>query len=118
MNFFRRFSAVNKKKNIRDMVMDAVYPNISIYADWYAENGVYLPTEFEFDPSGWTEVLRKIQRAFTLYATRQGSGGELMKASILGSADDVHKLEAEILEGFILFGKYLTVLDDESMGDL
>lgn len=69
---------------------------ISEYVDWYCEKGLYLPEEFRMDPATWTDILRKIQRAFDLAHTREYIG-------------DVG-LKAEMKEGFELFGKYFLEL--------
>lgn len=98
--------------DLRTIIIDKITDDIIEYTDWYAENGVYLPDEFAQDPSAWTEVLRKIQRAFRLAVMEFGSDGEIMKAQILGNQEEVKKLIGGMQEGFELFGKYLNVLRD------
>lgn len=100
-------------KNIRKYVVSALAPIVDYYADWYAERGVTLPAEFEQDPTSWTEVLRKIQRAFVL-SNNDSLSGEMNKAIGAGKLNDVEKLEKEIQEGFELFGKYLNLLVDKN----
>lgn len=98
--------------DLRTTIIDRLTNDIDDYVEWYSEQGVYLPDEFAQDPSAWTEVLRKIQRAFRLASTELGSEGEIMKARILGNHEQVKKLTEEMQEGFELFGKYLNVLRD------
>lgn len=42
-------------------VIIKIAPDIIAYVDWYAEHGIYLPTEFARDPAAWTQILRDIQ---------------------------------------------------------
>lgn len=79
-----------------DEVIETLHPLITEYVDWYAERGLYLPENFKSDPSAWTNILRKIQRAFDIALTKEYS-----------KRDD---LESEMKEGFELFGKYFIEL--------
>lgn len=101
-------------RNIRRYTTETIQPIVDFYADWYAEKGVTLPRGFEQDPSGWTEVLRKIQRAFILASNEDMPDGEVYKAVASGKLNEVEKLEGEIQEGFELFGKYLNSLVDNN----
>ena len=98
--------------DLRTIIIDKITDDIIEYTYWYAENGVYFPDEFAQDPSAWTEVLRKIQRAFRLAVMEIGSDGEIMKAQFLGNQEEVKKLIGGMQEGLELFGKYLNVLRD------
>lgn len=104
-------------KNIRKYSIKVLLPIVDYYADWYAERGITLPAGFEQDPTGWTEVLRKIQRAFVLVSDEESLGGEICKALGSGRLNDVEKLEKEIQEGFELFGKYLNLLVDNKYSE-
>lgn len=75
-----------------DDVVELLHPYVTGYVDWYAEKGLYLPKEFETDPSSWTNILRKIQRAFDLANTE--------------GYEETPALKEEMEEGFVLFGKY------------
>ena len=108
----------NKIKTLRDLVVWNLSGDVKDYAEWYADHGIYLPEEFSHDPSQWTEVLRKISRAFELRFDEIKGEGELFEArnrwAEFGEVDaeKLKELEQEVQEGFELFGKYLNVLTD------
>ena len=104
---------------IRDVVARNVAELMKAYHRWYSEDGLYLPPEYEADPSGWTEALRKMSRAFQLVAHIDDEDGELHNAlhkwDSVGEKDveEIRRLEDEIIEGFTLFGKNLYYLKDD-----
>lgn len=106
--------------NIRDFVVKKIGPIVDEYAEWYAEHGISLPAAYEFDPTGWTETLRHIQRAFNLAAVEKEDYGEFFDAK--NNPDPVRReelltsLREEISTGFRLFGKHLDVLYDKYHG--
>ena len=48
-----------------------IAPDVIDYVEWYAQNGFYLPKEFNNDPSSWTQILRDIQIAFELLGKKK-----------------------------------------------
>lgn len=106
-----------KKKNdmwdIRALAIRSLTTAIDEYADWYAENGLSLPEEYQFDPAGYTEVLRQIQRAFYLASTENDEDGEIQLAKKSGDTDLIAKLNDDMQSGFSLFGKSLNFLYDK-----
>lgn len=99
--------------NIFGTTIEKLYPIVDEYVDWYCDHGISLPQAYELDPSGWTEVLRKIQRAFELKATEKEEGSELMLAIREGNQERLDTLYGEIKTGFSLFGKHLPDLYDK-----
>jgi hypothetical protein len=75
-----------------DDAVDIIGPEVSDYVDWYAERGLYLPRDYQTDPAAWTNILRKMQRAFDIASKKEYVEDE--------------SLEQEMQEGFELFGKY------------
>lgn len=115
------FNIFNKKENkvkardiadIRRITITTLCPVVDDYCDWYAEHGITLPEEFSQDPTTWTNILRKIQRAFVLAEDSLNNVGEIHDAQKRDRDDLVTKLLSEQQEGFELFGKYLNVLVD------
>lgn len=114
------FNLFNKEKkskardisDIRRATITTLCPIIDTYVDWYAEHGITLPEEFAQDPTSWTNILRKIQRAFVLAEDDLNDVGEMQKYLKVNRDDIVAKLLDEQQEGFELFGKYLDVLID------
>lgn len=104
--------------NIKGYVVSRVTPLIDSYVDWYAQRGIFLPPDYATDPTGWTEVLRKIQRAFILADTEDDDDGEIHQAKVKWSTfgqedpEAIKELYNEIQLGFELFGKYLMHLKD------
>lgn len=88
---------------VRDVTVRSVHDAIDEYADWACEQGLYLPPGYEKDPSGWAEVLRKMQKAFQLLS--EHASGDLDDAKI-------EELKDQIQEGLELFGKHLFYLTD------
>lgn len=107
-----------KVPTIRERAVKALYKPIHTYVEWAVEQGLYLPPDYAIDPTGWNEVLRKIQRAFRLSYEELEEDGELWKAKTewkqFGEqdSDKIKELEKEIEEGFTLFGKYMFYLQD------
>ena len=105
--------------DLKGETVSAIASLIQDYSKWYAEHGIYLPPEFEQDPSSWTEVLRKMSRAFELLQGENDPEGELYiakhKWDSFGEIDseEVKALEAEIIEGSSLFGRYLYFMKDD-----
>lgn len=110
MQFFKKKTTVDE--NIRTRVVTLLYPIIDEYVDWYCEHGIYLPKSYELDPTGWTEVLRQIQRAFFLIYTSDQEDGEMTVAIKQNDEAYIKKLNEEINSGFFLFGKHLADLND------
>lgn len=85
-------------------------PRIDEYVDWYAENGLYLPKEYAQRPSDWTEVLRKIQRAFNLMAQTKRTARQELDNAITkkkaGDESEFNTLVRDVDEGLALFGKH------------
>lgn len=102
--------------NIRNLVIEKIGPVIDEYVDWYAENGVSLPECYALDPSGWTEVLRKIQRAFNLASIENEDYGEFFEAKKIVDETQrmtaINALQDDIYWGFRLYGKHLNDLFD------
>lgn len=107
--------------NIRDFVIKKIGPVVDEYAEWYADHGVSLPEAYQFDPTGWTEILRRIQRAFYLAAIEKESVGEFAEAQLI--QDEARRKEVidgyrqEISDGFRMFGKHLNDLYDKYESD-
>lgn len=103
--------------DIRTFVIDKVAPVIEEYASWYAEFGVSLPPAYELDPTGWTIVLWKINRAFELAKTIDDEDSEWAEARACENVEIREKLLAdlqdEVTSGFRLFGKHLMDLFDK-----
>lgn len=100
--------------NIRDYVIKNTYPLIHEYYQWYLEHGLHLPETLAQDPTEWTEILRKMDRAFSLYLTRDDEDGLWQDAKRSHRDNELWpKYEAEMQEGFALFGKYLKELRDD-----
>lgn len=103
---------------IRELTVRRVFKSLNEYADWACESGLYLPPDYAKDPTGWNEVLRKMQRAFRLLSEELDGEGQLWEAKNkwkqFGEQDkeEVQALEKEIQEGLTLFGKYLFYLTD------
>lgn len=113
------FNLFNKEKSktreivdIKKKAIETLCPIIDDYVDWYCEEGITLPEEFAQDPTTWTNILRKIQRAFILAEDNLNSVGEIQQYLKVNRDDIVAKLLDEQQEGFELFGKYLNVLID------
>lgn len=104
-NFFKK-----KQENIRDKAVKCLLDIVHKYDNWYAEKGLYLPPDYASDPSGWTEALHKIHRAFKLMDDKNNEKGEIWNEPDLGKRE---ALEEEVRGGFFLFGKYLYWLNDE-----
>lgn len=100
-------------KTIRDTAVEALYYAVDDYCTWYIEQGLYLPPGYETDPSGWSEVLNQIKRAFRLLFEDMNAEGEYWDAQQGVDQEKVDKLEKEIQGGLALFGKYLFYLTDE-----
>lgn len=90
-----------------------LYPVVDEYIEWYADHGISLPEAYALDPSGWTEVLRKIQRAFYLKSTENDHGSEIMEAKRTLHDDRLESLREEMQSGFYLFGKHFLELFDK-----
>lgn len=108
----------NKNQTIRDKVVKTMWRKIENYSDWYEEQGLYLPPDYAADPSGWTEALHKVKRAFLLLKDEMNGEGELWKAKNqwkqFGEQDveKIQELEKEIKEGLTIFGSQLLFLTD------
>lgn len=108
-----------KSPYIRDLTIRAIYEPLTDFVDWSCEQGLYLPPDYEKDPSGWAETLRHMQRAFRMLYEELDGRGELWEAKNkwkdFGEQDTqkVAELEKDIQEGLSLFGKYLFYLIEE-----
>lgn len=89
-----------KNTNIRDTVINNLSDMVDRYDKWYEEFGLYLPPDYECDPTGWTEALHSINKAFKLL--RENEDNKFSKEQ-----------EEDIKSGLFLFGKYLYWLNDE-----
>ena len=110
--------STDRPKTIRDTTIEQLYHTVDEYCTWYVEQGIYLPHDYARDPSGWSEVLNQIRRAFGLLFEDLHGEGEYWEAKGRGGEGEVdtervQKLEKEIQEGCALFGKYLFYLTDE-----
>ncbi len=99
--------------NIRDYTIRTLHPIIDEYVDWYAEHGVSLPEAFALDPAGWTEVLRKIQKAFFLAATEHDEDSPIAFSKKHGHEEALVEYRREIQAAFSLFGKHLDDIVDK-----
>lgn len=120
------FFTKEKPITIRDACVHLLAQDVIDYSDWYEEHGIKLPPDFATDPSGWTEALHKMKRAFSLLLDEKNGEGELYDAKhewwlrsdrvnqlIIPDEEKVKKLEREIAEGLALFGKYLFWMTDD-----
>ena len=87
-----------KRKSIREITVESLHDIIDQYDKWYSEHGLYLPPDYENDPSEWTEALHKINRAFELLNDRDRAV--------------TSETEQEVRSGLFLFGKYLYWMTD------
>ena len=103
--------------DIRDFVIKKVGPLVQEYSEWYANYGVSLPDCYAFDPTGWTENLRQMQRAFYLASIENEDYGEFYDAKNAtepGRKEElIIALNNEVSTGFRLFGKHLNDLKDK-----
>ncbi len=44
----------------------SIADDVIFYTNWYAENGISLPLEYQKDPAAWTQKLRDVQAAFEI----------------------------------------------------
>ena len=109
-------------ESIRDITVRALYEAITDYSNWYECYGLYLPSSFATDPTGWTEALHKMKRAFQLLYDELHQEGELWDAKqkwvAYGEQDveQLHDLEKEVTEGIRLFGENLMYMTDPKIG--
>lgn len=54
------------KGKTHEEILQHMAPSVIAYANWYCENGLYLPEQYEDDPATWTQVLRYIQATFEI----------------------------------------------------
>jgi hypothetical protein len=79
---------------------------------------MYLPPDYAKDPSGWSEALHAMKRAFCLLYEELNKEGELWEAknkwNEFGEQDTekIEELNGVIKYGLTLFGKYLFYLTD------
>lgn len=84
-------------------IVEKIRNPFKAYVRYQEEHGKTLPKDFKTNPSGWLEVLSKIEYAFDAYQEDFESGFFI----------DIEKTEKQkireqkIQEGFELFGKYL-----------
>lgn len=86
-------------KSIKDIAIEHLSEAVEEYDSWYSEHGLKLPPDYASDPSGWTEDLHKMAKAFRLLRDKNRA--------------ITNETEEEIRSGLFLFGKYLYWLDDE-----
>lgn len=107
-----------KQPTIRDKAVTSLTQMIESYSDWYEEKGLYLPPDYQADPTSWTEALHKVKRAFKMLNDEMDGTGELWEAkngwSKFGEKDieKINELEKEIKEGLAIFGQQLLYLTD------
>lgn len=103
--------------DIRNFVLAKVGPVIKEYSEWYSDFGVSLPDAFQFDPTGWTLTMWKINRAFELAEAREDSRGPWADAMQVANDEEREQLLADLRDemdsGFRLFGKHLLDLYDK-----
>lgn len=108
-------SKKKEQKSIRQVAVENLTDLISDYAEWYHRAGLYLPPAYAADPTGWSEALQKIERAFDLVS---GNDDDYTLAQfnaetgLVGDLQNLEDLEKEINEGFALFGANLLYLTD------
>ena len=54
------------KGPLQEDILKRLAPSVLKYTQWYCENGLYLPMEYEQDPAQWTHILRCIERTFEM----------------------------------------------------
>lgn len=104
----RGYSDVDKM-NVNNFAVEMLYPCIDAFVEHSVQHGMYLPLKYKRDPAAWSEVLRKIQRAFYLSYTK------FDKDSAYESTFEREKLDTldkAVQEGFELFGEHLQDLFD------
>jgi hypothetical protein len=110
MNILNFFNFKKQNKTIRDVAVESLCEMISDYSSWYDEHGLYLPPDYEADPTSWTEALHKVKRAFLLLNDELHQHGELWEAKNkwkkYGEQDseEINRLNKEIEEGLAIFG--------------
>lgn len=106
-----------KKQTIRDAAIAYLAPLVDEYADWNAEKGLYLPPDFEKDPSGWAQALREMQYALNTLRAEQKGEGDLYDAKSRwrgeGDKEQIEDINNRVINGLALFGKYLFYLTDK-----
>ena len=104
-NPFRKTSKI-----IKDVAVESLCKAVIEYDAWYADHGLYLPPDYIIDPTGWTEALHKMARAFKLADDQKNQTGEIWNEPDMTKRAE---LEEEMKGGFFLFGKYLFWLTDQ-----
>lgn len=80
-----------------DKTLTAFIPDkVEAYTIWQCEHGKHLPDKFKADPAAWTEILRKIERAWVIIR------------DVYFEEDE--GLIKEVEEGMALFGRYFNEL--------
>lgn len=108
-------------KTIREIVaVKSIAKALKDYSKWYDEEGLYLPPNFARDPSGWSEALHRMSRAFTLLSEEIEEHGELWMAKNSDPVDNdrLITLEDEIKEGLKLFGENIYYMNDPKIGNI
>ena len=111
--FLKKLFSDPELETVRDIAVARIFDAVNDYSTWYSEKGLFLFPDYAFDPSTWTNVLFKMQRAFRLLHDELYEEGELWDAKHkwdnFGEKDSkkIEELEKEIQEGLALFGKYL-----------
>lgn len=107
-----------KNETIRDKTVKSLFSMIEKYSKWYEDQGLLLPPDYATDPSGWTEELHKINKAFKLLIEDINGKGAYYDAKhkwdSVGERDieKIEEIEKEIKEGLSVFGKQLLYLTD------
>jgi hypothetical protein len=106
-----------KRKTIRDVAVSSLAPLVDEYADWNAEQGLYLPPGFEKDPTGWAQALREMQYALNVLRDECNEEGDLYDAKKRwagqGDNEQIEDINNRVINGLTLLGKYLFYLNDK-----
>ncbi len=78
-------------------------PYVVSYCNWYAENGIFLPEEYERDPASWTQVIRFIQAVFEMIDNDDEEEEEMG----IGYTEADQELYKKGIEYFYQYNRYL-----------
>ena len=106
-------------RTARDIIVQNISGIINDYVTWHSEHGLFMPPDFATDPTSWLIVLSKMKRSFSLLEEELREEGELWEAKNKWKkfneqdTEKIEELNAEIVEGLTLFGKYLFYLTED-----
>lgn len=113
-----KFPWQKAKPTIKSTAVKYLHQMVEDYSEWYDDHGLYLPPDYASDPTGWTEALHVVKRAFKLLNDEMNGEGELWEAKHaweqFGEKDSekIIELEKEIKAGLTIFGAQLLYLSD------